>query len=209
MYLQGSAGRPRRVLLGWLQNGCSSKGSGIQDSAENSLTLPRELSLAPADGSMRQRYIPELQTLRTGAPTTVSATPFPLGNATTPIQGVRGPQLEISATINFDEQDKSSVFGLSVLCGMVDGFSEHTDIGFDLSKGQVFIDRRHSSAKRTDVDVRAGPMPQQLAARGELQLHVCHTIPYHIAHVIERCWCIIMMRTLRSAICVDIATLHA
>jgi hypothetical protein len=40
-------GRPRRVMLGWLQNGCSSRGSGIQDGAENSLTLPRELSLAP------------------------------------------------------------------------------------------------------------------------------------------------------------------
>ena len=56
--MQADAGhRPRRVLLGWLQNGCSSRGSGIQDAAENSLTLPRELSLAAVDGSMRQvRY---------------------------------------------------------------------------------------------------------------------------------------------------------
>lgn len=100
-------GRPRRVMLGWLQNGCSSRGSGIQDGRENSLTLPRELSLAPnptttvavpgtddgdgtagvagADhddgvglGGMRQRYIPELQALRDGGPHTITATPFPL-----------------------------------------------------------------------------------------------------------------------------------
>jgi hypothetical protein len=50
-------GRTRRVMLGWMQNGCSSSSPiGIKDSSENTLTLPRDLSLAP-DGSMRQRYI--------------------------------------------------------------------------------------------------------------------------------------------------------
>ena len=33
--LLAADGRPRRVLLGWLQNGCSSRGTGIQDAAEN------------------------------------------------------------------------------------------------------------------------------------------------------------------------------
>ena len=65
-------GKPRRVLLGWLQNGCSSRTSiGISDGSENSLTLPRDLSLAP-DGTMRQRYIPELQQLRHGPPTRIT-----------------------------------------------------------------------------------------------------------------------------------------
>lgn len=180
--LQGADGRPRRILLGWLQNGCSSKGSGIQDAAENSLTLPRELSLAPSDGSMRQRYVPELQRLREGAPHTITAMAFPTGTAATPIKGVRGPQLEIWATIKFDEKDQSSVFGLSVLSGTVDGVPEHTDIGVDLSKQQVFIDRRQSSAKQTDVDVRAGPMPKTLAVQGELQLHVFIPDDHTILH---------------------------
>lgn len=120
-------GRPRRVMLGWLQNGCSSRGSGIQDGHENSLTLPRELSLAPNPttavtvagtddgvglGGMRQRYIPELQALRDGAPHTITATPFPPPPAAAAwsadqsgsssrmaIEGVSGAQLEISATI--------------------------------------------------------------------------------------------------------------
>ena len=115
-------------MLGWLQNGCSSRGSGIQDGHENSLTLPRELSLAPNPtasdtfagtdddgagfGGMRQRYIPELQALRDGTPQTITATPFPPppgaaagsiseggSSSRMVIEGVSGAQLEISATI--------------------------------------------------------------------------------------------------------------
>ena len=43
---------------------------------------------------------------------------------------------------------------------------------------QVFIDRRNSSAKHTDADIRAGPMPKTLATAGEVQFHayVDHSI---------------------------------
>ena len=109
--------------------------------------------------------------------------------ASAPIVGVRGPQLEISATIKFDKKDTSSVFGLSVLSGMVGEVPEHTDIGFDLANEQVFIDRRNSSAQQTDVDVRAGPMPKTLATPGELQLHVCtHDCCYLWILVADTCW---------------------
>ena len=155
-------------MLGWMQNGCSSRSSvGVSDGAENALTLPRELSLA-TDGTMRQRYVTELKQLRAGTAHSTGSTPFPAAGASQPVAGAAGAQLEITATIKFGS---TSVFGLSVLSGEVGGVSEHTDIGFDLPNGQAFIDRRNSSANRTDTDVRAGPMPPTLASAGVLSLH--------------------------------------
>ena len=106
--------------------------------------VPVCLSVCLSVSWLLQRYIPELQQLREGAPDTIAAMPFPpsaaaatTGAASKPIDGVRGSQLEIHATISFDADDRTSVFGLSVLSGMVDGVAEHTDIGFDLAKQQV------------------------------------------------------------------------
>ena len=54
-------GRPRRVMLGWLQNGCSSReADGKGDGKENSLTLPRNLSVSSSGDLMLQQFSPEL-----------------------------------------------------------------------------------------------------------------------------------------------------
>jgi len=171
-------GKIRRVLLGWLQNGCSSSSTiGVSDAAENSLTLPRDVSLA-ADGTIRQRYVPELQQLRKGNAVTVTQQPFP--QAGTPpqlLKGVSGAQIEVVGTVKFGP-GYAGAFGLSVLGGEVEGVAEHTDIVFDLQRQQVQIDRRNSSARFTDTDVRAGPMPPTLSTPGELRFHayVDHSI---------------------------------
>ena len=180
------SGASRRVLLGWLQNGGSSNGNFGHDSAENTLTLPRDLSLAK-DGSMRQAYIPELQKLRSAEPLYYAKNvvfPPPSGSPPGSYAGAKvllakGLQLEISARIRWDAADRRSVFGLLVL----NGEGERTALGFDLARGQVFIDRRQSSANRTDADVRAGPMPRALSEPNVVHLHayVDHSIVTLIA----------------------------
>ena len=171
--LLNEPGKFRRVLLGWLQNGCSSHSPiGISDSAENSLTLPRDISLAP-DGTVRQRYIPELQRLRKGTPMIITQQPFPHTGSQL-LEGVSGAQIEIVGTISFGP-DTTGAFGLSVLAGEVDGVAEHTDIVFDLRHQMVQIDRRNSSANFTDADVRAGPMPATLAVSGRINFHAYMT----------------------------------
>ena len=171
--------KPRRVMLGWLQNGCSSRSStGIQDSAENSLTLPRDLSLA-ADGTIRQHFVAELQQLRLGLPMTMQNVVFPRQSVRS--LPIRGAQLEVKVRIKYS--DGLSRFGLWVLAGQHHGTAEYTAIGFDLQRHQVFIDRRNSSANRTDTDVRAGPIPETLTNAGHLTFHayVDHSIVTLIA----------------------------
>ena len=36
---------------------------------------------------------------------------------------------------------------------------EYTEVGFDVRKSQVYVDRRMSSGGEFDADVRAGPWP--------------------------------------------------
>jgi len=175
------SGASRRVLTGWLQNGCSSRGNFGKDGAENSLTLPRDLSLAK-DGSMRQAYIPELQRLRGAAPLyRAENVAFPPPSSSSPpgsyagakVLRAKGLQLEISARIRWSATDHKSVFGLLVLSGE----GERTALGFDRERGQVFVDRRQSSANKTDADVRAGPMPKTLAEPNVVHLHAYVRIP--------------------------------
>ena len=92
---------------------------------------------------MRQRFVPELQSLRVGPPYTVAAITFP----------------EIEAALSFPPGSKS-VLGLTVFVGAkgAGGGYEHTDIVFDLSLNQVQVDRRGSSSNGTDNDVRAASL---------------------------------------------------
>lgn len=158
-------GRPRRVMFGWLQNGGSDGNAAHCNSKENTLSLPRDLSLAP-DGSVLQRFVPELQRLRSSQ-WQASSLSFPAaGGAAGAVAlpgAASGRQLEIEATITFPEG--SSTFGLLVLSGK----AEHTAIGFDALNGQVFVDRTLSSGGALDTDIRAGPWPN--ASHGSVQLH--------------------------------------
>ena len=64
----------RRVLIGWTgpADGPAFRGQG---SAQG---LPRELSLG-ADKSLLQRFVPELETLRTGHPSSAVGTTYDAG----------------------------------------------------------------------------------------------------------------------------------
>ena len=140
---------------------------------------------------MRQRFVPELQSLRVGPPYTVAAITFPASNTSTStststsstgtststskalrILPVTGAQVEIEAALSFPPGSKS-VFGLMVFVGAkgAGGGYEHTDIVFDLSLNQVQVDRRGSSSNGTDNDVRAGPMPASLGTAGTVRFH--------------------------------------
>ena len=58
----------RRVMFGWLQNGGSDGGEPDRrndiPSTNNTLTLPRDLSLDPDDGGIRQAPSPPLPPIR-------------------------------------------------------------------------------------------------------------------------------------------------
>ena len=99
------AGTPRSLnFLAW---GVLDHDLG-HDSAENTLTLPRDLSLA-MDGSMRQAYIPELQKLRGAAPLCHAkgvAFPPPSNYAGAKVLPAKGLQLEISARIRWGAADR-------------------------------------------------------------------------------------------------------
>ena len=103
---------------------------------------------------MRQRFVPELQSLRVGPPYTVAAITFP---------EISGGKL--SAAPGEQERLRSDGFPKA------GGGYEHTDIVFDLSLNQVQVDRRSSSSNGTDNDVRAGPMPASLGTAGTVRFH--------------------------------------
>lgn len=171
-----AAGRSRRVLFGWQQDGNSDGGAQKNDNM-NAMTLPRDISLSPTSGAILQRFIPELQTLRvknwmqpTGSlDRSKKAVSFPSSGgvaAAVPLPA-SGAQLEISTTISYGSN--ATRFGFLVLAGQTGDqqmggegrYSEFTVIGFDVVRNQIFVDRSRCGTD-LDADVRAGPWPTEL-----------------------------------------------
>merc|ERR1712070_572636 len=155
-------------MFGWQQNGASD-GAANNKPTENAMTLPRDLSL-DATGAILQRFIPELQRLRIpGDHWHAQSYRFPSGGVAAaqmlPAPAL-GQQLEIQASIRYGAL--SSKFGLLVLAGP----TERTEVGFHISSGQVYVDRRLSSAGLHDTDVRAGPWLGAAARGGDVSLHM-------------------------------------
>lgn len=193
----------RRVMFGWLQNGGSNdepSRAGIA-SSNNTMTLPRELTLAPDGVTMLQAFVPELRRLRRAhfSATAVAAPAGGVGAA----QFFEGPaasgaQLEIRATFELTAARQAAAgtaagghFGLLVLAarggssGGGDGSApsdERTVIGFDIARQLVFLDRTASGAAM-DADVRAGPWPTAAAGAAFITVHafVDHSVVSLIA----------------------------
>jgi sucrose-6-phosphate hydrolase SacC (GH32 family) len=164
-----SAGRPRRILFGWQQDG-NSDGSAQKDNDMNAMTLPREVSISPSSGAILQQYIPELQQLRVqnwmeAQSRSQKALPFPNGGGVAgamPLPAA-GAQLEISAMISYGSN--ATKFGFLVLAGgqeEMNGYSEYTEVGFDVLRKQIYVDRTHCGTE-LDADIRAGPWPTEPA----------------------------------------------
>eukprot|EP00930_Biecheleria_cincta_P099284 TRINITY_DN90919_c0_g1_i1.p1 TRINITY_DN90919_c0_g1~~TRINITY_DN90919_c0_g1_i1.p1 ORF type:complete len:560 (-),score=74.14 TRINITY_DN90919_c0_g1_i1:215-1810(-) len=122
----------RRVMIGW--TGPSPLQALLNQGSAQS--LPRELSLGP-DRSLRQRFVPELQSLRSQ-------------HFTTPVNA--GLQAEIFASFG-PRAETSSDFGLSVLGGGSLGGS--TQIALSPSTGLVLV----NGTSQGNPQVRAGPLP--------------------------------------------------
>lgn len=124
----------RRVMVGWT-GPASIAGLAIPWNAQS---LPRDLSLGP-DRSLRQRFVPELQMLRsrklTGYPVNASL------------------QAEVLASFG-PRSSSSEDFGLTVL-GDGKGVGNHTVITLSPRTGLVTVD---ATAQQNDA-VRAGPLP--------------------------------------------------
>ena len=126
----------RRVAIAWVGNGTFAAQS-----------LARDLSLA-ADGSLRQRFVPELRRLR------MRATSAP------------GMQAEVQARVivpaNKESEAAPGSFGFSVLG--VPGDAEQTRVGIDLATGTAFID----GTLQGNAAVRAAPL---LGSSSNVSIH--------------------------------------
>ena len=112
---QTVATKGRKTMLAWIGNGTFA-----------SQSLPRDLSLSPADASLRQAWVPELQKLRTSSSGSDEG----------------GLQLEVFA--HFGVGVGAGRFGFHVL--RTASGSEGTEVGVDLGAGIVFIDGRKSGS---------------------------------------------------------------
>jgi hypothetical protein len=110
----------RKVMVAWVGNGTFA-----------SQSLPRDLSLSPIDGSLRQRWIPELQKLRIATKRDTS----------TKLTG--GLHLEVFARFIIDGT-KFGRFGFQVLRTATG--PESTEVGIDLDALIVFVDARKSGS---------------------------------------------------------------
>jgi beta-fructofuranosidase len=141
----------RRICLGWLLEGRNQEATlaagwaGVQ-------SLPRELSLA-ADGSLRQRPVPELASLRREH---VRVQPGAI-EGLMPLAPVRGACLELSAEL--DPQQAQTV-GLAVRRSP-DG-AEGVTISYEAARQQLVVDSRAASlAPETEGRLAEAPLDLQ------------------------------------------------
>ena len=177
----------RRVVFGGLANGWN-QGVGCHDgwnqgvgcenrtvatiTSNNTLALPRDLSAA-ADGTLRQAFVPELQTCRRQhmRMSNISLDASTGGRGSPRFVETEGTQLEIIATFKLPSEPLSKgQFGVVVLSS---GVAEHTAIAFDQARGHVLLDRSRSGAPglQGNDDVRAGPWLNGDGDPSVLRLH--------------------------------------
>jgi len=180
--------------------------------SNNTLSLPRDLSVGGGGGGARRRYvqqafIPELQKLRR-AHTELAAhgVPLPTSAAAEPTwlpAAAYGPQIEIVATFRVSASaagrlwgragrreggaSAASLFGLVVLAttasSSTGAAAERTVIAFDLARKMVQLDRRWSGAG-VDADVRAGPWPDADGNSGATEVTVHAFVDHAVVSLI-------------------------
>ena len=153
----------QRIEIAWMNNW--NYGQNIPTSPWRSAdTFPREVSLRTIDGKVQlvQQPVPELRELRAGWPFYARNVAV---NNTTDTLGVQGDQLEIKADLN---AGNASRFGLNVRVGP----GQYTQIGYDTTTDQLYIDRSNSGDVSFDPTF-AGLQTAPLALNhGTLRLHI-------------------------------------
>jgi fructan beta-fructosidase len=155
----------RRLWIGWMNNW--DYGQDIPTSPWRSAqSLPREVRLKAYGDGVRliQMPVSELRRLRADH-SAVSGTTVTPGGDPLAGRGISGDALEIVAVF---EPAASSEFGLKVRKGA----SEETVVGYDVARGEAFVDRARSG--RTDFSPKftgrhAAPLPVE---EGRVELHV-------------------------------------
>jgi fructan beta-fructosidase len=155
----------RRLWIGWMNNW--DYGQDVPTSPWRSAqSLPREVRLKAYPDGVRlvQAPIGELKRLRR-AHSQVSSTAIAPGGDPLAGRGIAGDAIEIVATL---EPGTASEVGLKLRKGA----EEETVVGYDVGRGQLFVDRSRSG--RTDFSPKfsrrhAGPLPLE---SGRLELHV-------------------------------------
>ena len=125
----------QRIEIAWMNNW--NYGQNIPTSPWRSAdTFPREVALRTIDGKVQlvQQPVPELQELRSGWPFYARHVAI---NNTTDTLGIQGDELEIKADLN---AGNASRFGLNVRVGP----GQYTQIGYDTTTDQLYIDRSNS-----------------------------------------------------------------
>ncbi|MBC8161006.1 MAG: glycoside hydrolase family 32 protein [Roseiflexaceae bacterium] len=159
-WLGRPAGDQRVLWIGWMNNW--RYGYHVATTPwQGAMTIPRELGLArtPAGLRLTQRPARELAQRR--------GTAFRLENALiagSPTLELRGQALEIIAELHAGDANS---FGLRVRVGL----EQHTTIGYDLTSGELFLDRRASgqSPHATFPARHAAPLALD---DGRLRLHI-------------------------------------
>jgi levanase len=152
----------RRIEIAWMNNW--NYGGNIPTSPWRSAdTFPRDLSLQSINGKPQlvQQPVEELKLLRGSA---FQAHPMKVANTTRTV-GVQGQTLEIEANLNAGTATR---FGLNVRVGS----GQQTQIGYDTTTHDVYIDRRNSgnvSFDPTFAGAQSAPLPLD---HGRLTLHI-------------------------------------
>jgi hypothetical protein len=170
----GPSNSGRRVIIGNLGNENPGKPASAEALVENTLSLPRDLSLKVSTRGAKeilQQYVPELASLRIASshehqrlrllpPSSSSA-------KAAHWLGLQGKQLELIVRLSLvTGKALPPIIGLSVLCanasssssgGGGGGKEERTDIVVMRDKQLLAIDRQRSGDP-LDSDVRAGPL---------------------------------------------------
>lgn len=167
----GPSNTGRRVIISNLGNENPGKPASPEELVENTLSLPRDLSLkvsSTGGKEILQQYVPELATLRITSSherRRLRLLPPRSGGSSRAIHwlGLQGKQLELIVRLSPVESNALPPnFGLSVLCANVSsgggsGKEERTDIVVMRDEQLLAIDRRRSGDP-LDSDVRAGPL---------------------------------------------------
>ena len=153
----------RRIEIAWMNNW--NYGGNIPTSPWRSAdTFPRQLSLRTIDGKVQlvAQPVHQLKELRTGPKTHVRD--MPVTSATKTLD-LHGETLEIKADLT---EGNATRFGLNVRVGS----GQQTQIGYDTTTHQIYIDRTNSgdvSFDPTFPGVQTAPLALE---HGRLRLHI-------------------------------------
>ena len=161
-HLQRRCPTATQSLIGWMNN-WNYAGSIPTSPWRSANSVPRQLALQDIGGKIQltQQPVGNLSKLHTGAAVTSGSKPI----TGTISAGISGPTLDLDATF---APGTASQFGLNVHTGG----GQLTQIGYDTTTHEVYIDRTKSgdvSFDPTFASVQRAPFP---LAGGTVRLHV-------------------------------------